>query len=337
MLALATLCVSGQQARAQSAASYITAVGSGQARPARAQNSDRPLLAFYYMWYSPASWSLASMSDLPAFRYGSGEEAAVDRHLKWAAGAGITGFIGSWWGSGDQTNRNFALLLARAAVLDRRTGYHFASTIYLECGTPALSTVEQITAGLRYVLDRYGADPHFFRWHGRPVIFVWNPLGQGRSLATWAAIRARVDPGGHSVWSAEGTDSTLLTVFDGIHLFSAGYWGLQDGTMAAVDQGFRAKVDAYNAARHGDRIWAAGVLPGYNDTRVPGRSNTYIIARSSGATYRQSWDAALSSRPDWITITTFNEWYEGAMIEPSIRYGDLYLRLTAEYARRWHG
>ena len=66
--------------------------------------------------------------------------------------------------------------------------------------------------------------------------------------------------------------------------------------------------------------------------RVVGR-----VLAEHGATYRTSWMAALASNPDWITITTFNEWFEGAMIEPSVHYGNLYLDLTAQYAKLWHG
>jgi hypothetical protein len=47
--------------------------------------------------------------------------------------------------------------------------------------------------------------------------------------------------------------------------------------------------------------------------------------------------AAMASNPDWITITNFNEWFEGAMIEPGIHSGNLYLDLTAQYAKLWHG
>ena len=79
------------------------------------------------------------------------------------------------------------------------------------------------------------------------------------------------------------------------------------------------------------------MLPGYDDTRVPGRTGTYVVPRNNGATYRTSWMAAIASNSDWITITTFNEWFEGAMIEPSIHYGNQYLDLTAQYAKLWHG
>jgi hypothetical protein len=126
-------------------------------------------------------------------------------------------------------------------------------------------------------------------------------------------------------------------VFDGMHLFNAGDFGIVHGDMAAVDQGYRNQIDAYNSAHHTQKIWAAVLLPDYDDTRVPGRTGTYVVPRNNGETYLTNWVAAMASNPYWITITTFNEWFEGAMIEPSIHCGNLYLDLTALYARLWHG
>ena len=60
-------------------------------------------------------------------------------------------------------------------------------------------------------------------------------------------------------------------------------------------------------------------------------------ARNNGATYHESWAGAIASNPDWITITTFNEWFEGAMIEPSVTYGNLYLDLTQQLIKQWRG
>jgi hypothetical protein len=62
---------------------------------------------------------------------------------------------------------------------------------------------------------------------------------------------------------------------------------------------------------------------------------TVIVPRNNGATYRISWQAAIASHPTWITITSFNEWFEGAMIESGVHYGDQYLRLTAQLASQW--
>lgn len=298
---------------------------------------DRSVLAFYYAWYQGKDWCSCHMSDLPTIRYNSTDDATIERQINWAAQAGITGFISSWWGAGDKTDHNFAKLLTHAASLQRRTGYPFASTLYFESDAPALQGQTRMVNGLRYITSHYSHDSHFLHWHGKPVLFFWNPLGNGRTLALWASIRRQVDPHQQWIWSAEGVDTSLLTVFDGIHLFSAGYWGLQHGNMAAVDKGFRNKVNAYNAAHHSHKIWAAGVMPGYNDTRVAGRRGTYIVPRNNGATYQTSWNAAIASSPDWITITTFNEWFEGAMIEPSVTYGTKYLTITRQESKRWHG
>jgi hypothetical protein len=315
---------------------YITPT-PGQTASANVTSTQRPVLAFYYSWYSLSTWSSRTMSDLPTTRYNSNDTATINRQLQEAATAGITGFISSWWGAGDQTDQNFAKLLALSTTLENTQHTHFASSIYFESDAPALQGTNRIVSNLRYALSHYGNNTHFFHWQGKPVLFFWDPLGNGRTLAQWAIIRQQVDPKHQTIWSAEGVDTNLLSVFDGIHLFSAAYWGIQHKNINAVDQGFRAKINSYNQAHKTQKIWAAGVLPGYDDTRVPGRKGTYVIPRNNGATYRESWGGAISSSPDWITITTFNEWFEGAMIEPSNHYGDLYLNITRQYTKQWRG
>src|SRR5579884_755223 len=100
--------------------------------PSVTENMNHPVLAFYYPWYSTSTWCSCTMSDLPTISYNSSDESTIERQVNWAANAGITGFISSWWGTGDPTDKNFAKLLAYAATLEKTTGYQFASTIYFE-------------------------------------------------------------------------------------------------------------------------------------------------------------------------------------------------------------
>ncbi|MFN3422855.1 MAG: hypothetical protein ACK40X_14170 [Armatimonadota bacterium] len=47
------------------------------------------------------------------------------------------------------------------------------------------------------------------------------------------------------------------------------------------------------------------------------------------------WEAAIEANPDWVLITSWNEWHEGSEIEPSVENGDRELKTTAKYALRF--
>jgi len=61
------------------------------------------------------------MPDLPTILYNSSDATTIARQVTEAADAGISGFISSWWGQGDQTDKNFAMLLAYAATFEKAT------------------------------------------------------------------------------------------------------------------------------------------------------------------------------------------------------------------------
>src|SRR5436309_12056156 len=52
-------------------------------------NPNRPVLAFYYAWYSSSDWCLCHMSDLPTIQYNSSDDTTITQQLTWAAHAGI--------------------------------------------------------------------------------------------------------------------------------------------------------------------------------------------------------------------------------------------------------
>ena len=45
--------------------------------------------------------------------------------------------------------------------------------------------------------------------------------------------------------------------------------------------------------------------------------------------------AVPANDPDWVVVTTWNDWGEQTMVEPSQQYGDLYLDLTRDSISRW--
>src|SRR2546429_7064866 len=99
-------------------------------------NNNRPVLAFYYPWYTMSSWDPNKMPDLPTTPYNSSEDTTIDRQVTEAANAGITGFISSWSGPEESTDQNFVKLLAHSATLESTTGKHFTLSIYFESDAP---------------------------------------------------------------------------------------------------------------------------------------------------------------------------------------------------------
>jgi hypothetical protein len=292
------------------------------ASPSTAAATHIPVLAFYYPWYSPSQFTRAAMWDVPVSPYESDHRSTMERQVREARGAGITGFISSWWGQGNRTDSNFATLLEVA----REQG--FTTTIYFETGGEGLRSESQIVDALKYVKSRYGAHPSLSRVSGKPAIFFWNPSAGG-SPDAWKRIRSQVDPNREWHWNVE-TDrpETWLEVFDGVHLFSAASW-TADAT--ATYRNMRSKVDAAASRTGSPKAWAAGVAPGWDNSRLSDPVKV-IVPRQNGAYYSARWEAALASRPDLITITSWNEWGEGTAIEPGASYGNQYLDITRRHS-----
>jgi hypothetical protein len=286
-------------------------------RPALAAPAS-PVLAFYYPWYNKGDFDRSRMWDVPASPYNSDDRATIELQVREASGAGITGFISSWMGSGNRTDHNFATLL------DVSKGTSFASTIYFE--SSSFGSPQEVVDNLRYFMSTYGSNPNLSKVGGKPAIFFWNPGAIG-SLSTWKTIRSQVDPQEQWHWNVE-TDrpDSWLDVFDGVHLFSAASW---TGDATATYKSMRTKVDAASARTGERKFWAAGVAPGWDNSRE-GSPTPVLVSRSDGAYYSQRWDSAIASNPDIITVTSWSEWGEGTEIEPGTSYGTLYLDITRQ-------
>jgi hypothetical protein len=248
--------------------------------------------------------------------YDSLEPAVARAHLDAAKKAGLDGFLVFWSAMGDPTDRALDLLFKEAA----KAGLEIVPVL------EDAQNLADLETRLHYLVQSYGEQKAFARVTGLLALGFSTRLAARFPPEEFATLFRRMGTTGQSIFPlAEGLDPGLLPVFSG---FVAG--PPIDTAPAAARRGW---LSGSLAAGLPGRLFAATVLPGYDDrqSRPPGR----VVERAGGALYRQYWEVARSTDPDWIVIASFNEWRDGTEIEPSEELGVEYLRLTQELAHAW--
>lgn len=316
-----------------------------QQRERRFERVPREVLAFYYTWYGrperhnrwvhwdgvkPDQHEIATSTHYPARgAYDSHDPELIDWHIDLAKSNGLTGFIATWWGQRTFDDRAFQVLLERAEQKN------FKVTVYWETA-PGEGENQVIRAvnDLAYVLQQYGASRAFLKVNGRPVIFVYGRVMGEVPLDSWPAIitgaRKRA---GDFLLIADGYQAAYARLFDGVHTYNVCGW--VQGKPPAELRAYSANsyAGAVKLAKDQGAIACVTIIPGYDDTKI--RKPGLNAERQTGQTYRVLWEEAIKADPDWVLITSWNEWHEGSEIEPSWEDGDTYLKLTAPNATRF--
>ena len=202
-------------------------------------------------------------------------------------------------------------------------------------------------------------DPRYIRIEGRPVIMLYRPslLPDAKAwLARWRAVCVaegvgdpyllmpqsfeQGDPGGYGFDAAAGFPP------------HGGGWELPDAgtSLELLDLDFKGRASSYDALaarmlqnRPSDFRLFPGVCPSWdNEARKPGRGVDFFGATPAAygawlhAAARQALDAP--RRDERIVfLNAWNEWAEGAHLEPDRHYGYAYLAETRRVVDRLSG
>jgi hypothetical protein len=294
----------------------------------------KEVLAFYYGWYGNPQMSGSrihwkqGISHTPVLgEYDSHDPKVVEEHCREAKAAGITGFIASWWQRGDIHDKGMPLLLDAA----QKNGLKVSA--YYEEGKPIkAATVEATVEDILFLLGRYGKHPAWLKVNGKPVLFVYVRAVHDLKLPGWRQVIAGVNrkyPGG-AIFIGDELSEKGAQVFDGIHTYNI--TGKTKGM--TVEQVHAWGKENYPAVvkMAGSKISAVTVIPGYDDSHIGRPDPRPNTDRHDGQTYRALWEEAIAAHPNWVLITSWNEWHEGSEIEPSKENGDRELKTTKEYA-----
>ena len=242
----------------------------------------------------------------------------------------MDGFVVSWQ-SEEPSGRLYDVAVAAAA----QTGGVVAP--YLEvAGLDSAQTGGQaaleadVAASLRDVLRR-SSHPAVLRSGGVPVVFAFamNRI----SPPAWQRITADLAAAGTPVRLVGDTGGAYYPTEFGMHQYNA---STSVPSLARHWQGTATTQRAKDVLDGTSRLVTATVQPGWDDSLLRGDASP-VVPRDEGARYDGTWDAALSADPDWVLVTSWNEWFEGTSIEPGVEQGDLALRQTAELASAWRG
>lgn len=321
----------------------------GAAGALAAAEAPRHVLAFYYGWYgNPQTsgrwwhWSkveetarrIGNSTHYPALgAYDSQNPDLISQHCRWAREAGISGFIVTWWAQGDFHDRGLPLILEAAQK------HGLAVTVYFETVHPSdAPRPAGAVKDVLYLLERYGKHPAWLKVNGKPVLFIYGrALGQIKPEG-WAEVIAESNrryPGG-AVFIGDRISEAAARIFDGIHTYNP--TGRTAGkSVEELRTWARTTYPQWVQTAGAERIACVTVIPGYDDSKLDRPAPRPITDRHGGQTYRVLWEEALAANPDWVLITSWNEWHEGSEIEPSVEDGERALKTTAEFAPKFRG
>jgi hypothetical protein len=308
ILAAVLLAVTGLTIPVASPASAQAA--TAQAAPALSTK----VQLFYYPWYGNPSvagsyrhWPQGNLTPPQEISsnfypklgaYDSGDLAVLNQHMNWIQQSGAGTIVYSWWGQGSYEDKLVPAVLAAAAQHGIKVNWH----IEPYGGRTAASTV----ADIQYINSHYGSSPAFYRDpdHGnRPAFYIFQSL----HIGDWSALD---QVNAANIVLAQTTDVSKVAHFGGMYTY--------DGIAGATGSGWQ-NVGAYCHAN--GMVWSPSVAPGYIDDRAVPGNTTPTLDRANGNTYDKEWSRAITpatgGNPDWVSVTSFNEWHEGSMIEPA--------------------
>jgi arylsulfatase A-like enzyme len=322
------------------------------------QHADMPakrpaLWAVYYAWYttetgSHGKWNIWGDANdkgaklkprgkaQPLIGYYDSDNPDVVRwHMRLAKAAGIDAFLVSWWGGSNVSGKAFEQVIVPTAAEE---GVKVAMCSELaQFHHDVIKLAKETAATLKRVKD----SPAYLRMEGKPVVYLYQvPFAPKLTPETFGQLQRGVETEvGPVYWVMDKVSNTNnkmtipapwlavpdISMFGFYGTFSIKrVWAYDD-----VISDYRRVAEAAHAK--GKKVFLP-VHPGH-DNSVFRPNDFFVIPRDEGATLREYLRAATDARADAILVTSFNEWPETTVVEPSSSWADpyQYLKILAEW------
>lgn len=348
---------------------FLTALLLTPLAQALAEEEERPLVfAAYYCWYHaptnavepwlhwtyPASKSNAvalaaqrpgepplngAARPLAGF-YDSSDPAVAEWHVQLAQAAGIDAFLVDWWSE----HRGLDLAVDRGIVAAvQKRGFKYA---LLDERAQFHSSLEEYRAMLVRALQRHKDNPAYLKLDGQPVVYLYQVAQKpGLTAEQFPSLREHVEREvGPVYWivdkiahdaSAAGTDREKQIPADWLAtpgLDAFGFYSTFSNFRAHTYEELIGRFRYLTKLAHdAGKKMLLPVHPGHDNSFF--RDDPYVMPRREGDTLRDYLRAATDAGADFILVTSWNEWPETTIVEPSSSWSDpyLYLRVLAQW------
>jgi hypothetical protein len=310
-------------------------------------SSDLAVGAYYFPgWPAASNWR--PLLNFPERRpvlgyYREGDPEVMDWQIKWAVEHGISFFAFDWYWVQGATMLTHGLDGAFLHARYRR--FMNFCLLWANHNPPHTSSEADLLAVTDYWIDHYFREPNYLRVDGRPMVIIFAPdrltedMGSEAVAAAFEKMRARSRarglPGLYlAACAAPAQDA-------GRRLAREGYDAITGYTYPAAGAGDRLVAPYAQMARGFENIWnwflkegslpyLIPIAPGWDsrpwagDTALVRTGNTPPeFEKMCRQARRRAESNARAVR--MVIIEAWNEWGEGAYIEPHAQYGFGYL------------
>jgi glycoprotein endo-alpha-1,2-mannosidase len=243
--------------------------------------------------------------------YSSNDESTIKNHMKMMQQAGIGVFAITWWGKDSYEDKSIKL------YLDIAEQYNIKLVFHIE---PFYKSAEEFRMQLSYLNKTYGTHNALYKVNEKPFYYVYDSYKI--DATEWQKLfdikgdlsirNTELDGTFIGLWVNEDDgDFFINSGFDGFYTYFA-----SDGFVYGSTTKNWEQLSTFAKGNHLLFIPCAG--PGYIDTRIRPWNAQNTKTRDKGHYYKNMFLEAVKVKPDFIGITSFNEWHEGTQIEPAI-------------------
>ncbi|MCX7008210.1 MAG: glycoside hydrolase family 99-like domain-containing protein [Kiritimatiellaeota bacterium] len=314
-------------------------------RPHATENKPA-LWSVYYAWYQTGGkssmWTIDGTTTprskaQPLIGYYDSDNPDVVRwHVRLVKAAGIEAFLVSWWGGANISGTAFEKVILPVATEEK-----FQVAMCSELAQ-FHHDIKTLAPHMAEVLRRIKDSPGYLHVDGKPVVYLYQvPFAPKLTPETYAELTGSIEQTiGPVYWLMDKIGNTK----DGGLSFPDKWLSIPGISMIGVYGTFSLRrIWQYDdIAPHYRRMTqqahAAGkktflpAHPGHDNSGF--RPNDYfVIPRDDGVTLRDYLRAITDAGADAALVTSFNEWPETTIVEPSSSWPDpyFYLKILAEW------